>query len=79
MLYNLKKKISAWIKANLKTFKIIKKPRIWIDYIMSLQKSNLSKILMDQSVEPNFFKKYAHTLPILQLFFFLKKISQKIQ
>ena len=44
-----------------------------MDYIMSLQKSNLSKTHMEQLLEPNFFKKFkviastAHTLPIFQI------------
>ena len=42
---------------------------------MSLQKSNLSKIHMDESVEPNFFKKFKAiaSLPILCPYFRLKK------
>ena len=64
----------------MKTLNILQKPRIWIDYIMSLKKSNLSKTHMEQSVESNFFKKFKAiaSLPILrspifQIFFLKKK------
>ena len=78
ILFNFKKKILAWIKSNMKTLNILQKPRIWIDYIMSLKKSNLSKTHMEQSVESNFLKKFKviASLPILCpyfRFFFLKK------
>ena len=46
---------------------------------MSLQKSNLSKIHMDESVEPNFFKKFKAiaSLPILCPYFRLKKKKKR--
>ena len=82
ILFNFKKKILAWIKSNMKTLNILQKPRIWIDYIMSLKKSNLSKTHMEQSVESNFFKKFKAiaSLPILRpyfSFFFKERFFRK--
>ena len=75
ILFNFKKKILAWIKSNMKTLNILQKPRIWIDYIMSLKKSNLSKTHMEESVESNFFKKFKAiaSLPLLRPCFTFKK------
>ena len=72
------------VKPKLEISNICQKPRIQIDYIMSLKNSNLSKTHMEQSVEPNFLKKFKviASLPILCPYFrfYLKrKISQKIQ
>ena len=66
----------------MKTLNILQKPRIWIDYIMSLKKSNLSKTHMEQSVESNFFKKFKAiaSLPILRpyfSFFFKERFFRK--
>ena len=64
------------------SFNICQKPRIRIDYIMSLKKPNPSKTHMEQSVECNFFKKFKviASLPILRaycrFFFFFKDFSE---
>ena len=60
------------------TYKIASwSPKRRIDYIMSLEKSNLAKTHIEQSVESNIFKKCKAiaSLPILSLYFrfFLKK------
>ena len=61
------------------SFNVCQKPRIWINYIMSLKKYNLSKIYMEQSVEPNFFKRWHQSPYFVHVsdFFFLKRFLRK--
>ena len=68
------------------SFNICQKPRIRIDYIMSLKKPNPSKTHMEQSVESNFFKKFKviaslpifyYSVHIFDFFFFLKRFLRK--